>query len=169
MIVEIKLKDILDQFNITLDQYNDITEKFYNEELEEINDTILTCIAANIFYELGIIQLRYIQMFSDNDLLNSLNKDFVMLSQLTAILTDIIRIPAITNVKQCINNIKNWMQSTIETSKEFGVNESEVVMVYRMTDPLFRVILRLEEILQNPAEFNTSRNNIEEPKTTLLQ
>jgi len=169
MIIEIKLKDILDKFNITLDQYNDITEKFYSEKLEEVNDTVLTCIAANLFYELGIIQLRYIQIFSDNNLLKSLNKDFVMLSQLVAILTDIIRIPAATDVKQCIDNIKNWMLSTIQTSKEFGVNEPEITMIYRMTDPLFRVILKLEEILQNPAELNTSDDNIEEPKTTLLQ
>ena len=169
MIIEIKLKDILDEFNITLDQYNDITEKFYSEKLEEVDDTVLTCIAANLFYELGIIQLRYIQIFSDNNLLKSLNKDFVMLSQLIAILTDIIRIPAATDVKQCVDNIKNWMQSTIQTSKEFGINEPEITMIYRMTDPLFRVILKLEEILQNPTERTTSNVNIEEPKTTLLQ
>ena len=169
MIIEIKLKDILDEFNITLDQYNDITEKFYSEKLEEVDDTVLTCIAANLFYELGIIQLRYIQIFSDNNLLKSLNKDFVMLSQLVAILTDIIRIPAATDVKQCVDNIKNWMQSTIQTSKEFGINEPEITMIYRMTDPLFRVILKLEEILQNPTERTTSNDNIEEPKTTLLQ
>jgi len=169
MIIEIKLKDILDEFNITLDQYNDITEKFYSEKLEEVDDTVLTCIAANLFYELGIIQLRYIQIFSDNNLLKSLNKDFVMLSQLIAILTDIIRIPAATDVKQCVDNIKNWMQSTIQTSKEFGINEPEITMIYRMTDPLFRVILKLEEILQNPTERTTSNDNIEEPKTTLLQ
>ena len=169
MIIEIKLKDILDEFNITLDQYNDITEKFYSEKLEEVDDTVLTCIAANLFYELGIIQLRYIQLFSNNNLLKSLNKDFVMLSQLVAILTDIIRIPAATDVKQCIDNIKNWMLSTIQTSKEFGINEPEITMIYRMTDPLFRVILKLEEILQNPTERTTSNDNIEEPKTTLLQ
>jgi len=160
---EIKLEKLLESFNVTIDEYNTITEKFYNEKLDEINDTILICISINLLYELRFIQLQLIRIYSSEKLFNNLKQDFITLTQLIIILIDIAHIPSVTNnIKQSVINIKNWIQFAIKTAKDLESEDSEVTIVYKITDSIFRTRLLLEQIINNVP------SNIEEP-TTLLQ
>ena len=154
----VKIQDILEQFNITLDEYRNIVDKFYQHKLQEtdLGDKTFTCIAIELLSTFGIIQANYITMFTDIQKVRRMDTNFFTLSSVIVALIDIVRTPVIKNgdIVGVVENIREWLKCAIGVMRRMNVPFTDVQIVYRLTDPIYALLDILAEI--NGSDYATT-------------